>query len=251
MPLVPVGGRERDAGQVESGQQVGVAQLRGEADAEHVEGGDRAVAVHRELGDPVLAHQLFQVRPDAVGALGQHAVRLVQHLVQDLDALVGHADLVGVRVHERPADLRGVPVANHGVQLAADVLDRLAHLGQQGLQAGVDRFHRHPDSLGDGGSASPGDDRSPGVAGEAGRAGGVFPPSRRLTRLLQAGDLPGPEAGRCGGVPGARAPRASTSPSRTRGAAGAPTGARLSRSCRRTWLIRRRTRTAAGARSPA
>ena len=95
----------------------------------------RAVRVDGELRHAVLAHELLEVGPDRVGPLGQHVGLLVEHLVEDLHALVGQAHLVRVRVHQRPADGGGVPVLHHRAQLAADVLDRLAHQRQQLLQA--------------------------------------------------------------------------------------------------------------------
>ncbi len=87
-------------------------------------------------GYAVVPHHPLHVRPHGVRALGQDPVALVQHLVQDLHALVRQPDLVRVRVHQRPADLGGVPVLRHRVELTADVLDRLLHARQQGLQAG-------------------------------------------------------------------------------------------------------------------
>ncbi len=140
---VAVGGVQRDAGEVERGEQVGVAELGGEADAEQVEGADRAVRVDGELGDAVLAHQRLEVGPHRVGALGQRVGALVEHLVEDLHALVGQPDLVGVGVHQRPADGDRVPVLDPRVQLAADVLDRLADLGQQRLEAREQGRDRH------------------------------------------------------------------------------------------------------------
>ena len=47
-----VGGVQRDAGEVERGQQVGVAEFGGEGHAEQVEGADRAVRVDGELRMP-------------------------------------------------------------------------------------------------------------------------------------------------------------------------------------------------------
>ena len=102
----------------------------------------RAVRVHGELRHAVLAHQRLEVRPDRVGALGEHVGLLVEHLVEDLHALVGQADLVRVRVHQRPPHGRGVPVLDDRAELAADVLDRLAHPGQQLLKAGAKRMRR-------------------------------------------------------------------------------------------------------------
>ena len=101
------------------------------------------MGVDGELRDAVLAHQRFQVGPHAVGALGEHALALVEHLVEDHDALVGQPDLVGVRVHQRPADVAGVPVLDGGVQLPADVLDRLLDVREKRFQAREDRLDRH------------------------------------------------------------------------------------------------------------
>ncbi len=91
MRLVPVHGVQRDGGEVERGEHVGVAELGGERDAEQVEGTDRAVGVDGELADAVLAQQRLEIGPDGVGALGQRVRTLVEDLVEDLDALVGQA----------------------------------------------------------------------------------------------------------------------------------------------------------------
>ncbi len=136
-------GLQRDARQIQGREHVGVAQLRGEGQAEHVEGTDGAVAVDGELRHLVLAHELFQVRPHAVRALGEDALALVEHLVEDHDALVGQPDLVRVRVHERPADVTRIPRLDGGVELTADVLDGLLHMREQSFELWEDRLGHH------------------------------------------------------------------------------------------------------------
>ena len=136
-------GVQRDAGQVERVEHVGVAQLGREADAEDVERADRPVGVDGELRHVVLAHQRLEVWPHRVGALGQDVGLLVEHLVQDHDALVGQADLVGIGIHQAPADVGAVPVLDGGVELAADILDRLLDSRQQRLKAGEQGLDRH------------------------------------------------------------------------------------------------------------
>src|SRR5207342_2622879 len=64
------------------------------------------------------------------------------HLVEDLDALVGQPDLVGVRVHQCPPDVGAAPLLDGRVQLATDVLDRLLHGRQQRLETGEDALRR-------------------------------------------------------------------------------------------------------------
>ena len=141
--LVAVLREDRDARQVEGLEQVGVAQFGGEADAEQVEVADGAVAVDGELRDAVLAHEGGEVRPDGVGALGQGVGALVEHLVQDHQALVGQPHLVGVGIHQRPVHGGVVPRFDLGVELTADVLDRLLDLCQQRFEAGVESLTSH------------------------------------------------------------------------------------------------------------
>ena len=148
MALVAVGGVQRDPGEVEGGEQVGVAELGREADPEHVERRDGPMAVDGERGHAVLAHQRLEVGPDGVAALGEGVRPFVEHLVEDLHALVGQADLVRIGVEQGPADGRGRPggvVSAARVQLTADVLDRLGDARQQRLQ-GREHGGCHADS---------------------------------------------------------------------------------------------------------
>ena len=139
--VVAVGGVQRDAGEVERGQHVRVAELGGERQPEQVEVADRAVRVDGELRDAVLAHERLEVRPHGIRALREGVGPLVEDFVEDHDALVGHAHLVGVGVHQGPADgaVPGdLPGLDGRVQLTADVLDRLAHLLEERLQGAED-----------------------------------------------------------------------------------------------------------------
>ena len=152
----PIGGMQRDAGEVEGVQHVGVAELGREGQPEEVEVAHRAVAVDGELRQAALPQLCLHVGPHGIRALGEGVLTLVDDLVEDHDALVGHADLVGVGIHQRPAGgqlLAGgsvpadVPVLDRGVQLAADVLDGLVDPFQQRLEIGPQGFTRHPSML--------------------------------------------------------------------------------------------------------
>jgi hypothetical protein len=134
---------QRDAGQVERAEQVGVAELGRQAHPEDVERGERPVGVHGEMRHGMLAHQRLEVRPHRVAALGEHSGPLVEDLVEDHDALIRQADLVRVGVQQRPAHVTGVPVLDGRVQLAADVLDRLLDARQERLESREDRLDRH------------------------------------------------------------------------------------------------------------
>src|SRR6266545_4756829 len=80
----------------------------------------------------------------------------VEDLVEDLQALVGEPDLVGVRIYEQPRrDVRGM-LGDHGAVLAADVTRRLLHPGQEGLELGPDRRHVRHEATGAGPTARSG-----------------------------------------------------------------------------------------------
>ena len=136
---------QRDAGEVERVEHVGVAELGGEAQAEDVEVAHRAVRVDGELRDRALlvalAHDLLHVRPDGVGALGDDPVALVEHLVEDLR----RPGWAGRPRRRRGTSAPSGPSASPSgaqsqsltrrVQLAADVLDRLGDRRQPRLEA--------------------------------------------------------------------------------------------------------------------
>ena len=74
--------------------------------------------------NPFTPHQSFHVWPNRIGALGEHPVGFIEHFIEDLMALVGQPDLVGIGIHQGPTDVSLVPVTLRGVQLTPNVLDR-------------------------------------------------------------------------------------------------------------------------------
>ncbi len=142
--VAPVARMQWYAGQVQRGEQVGVAELGGEGDAEQVEVTQCAVPVNGELRDCFAPQQRLHVRPHGIRAFGEGIGAFVDDLVQDHDALVGKGHLIGIWVHQGPAcgqllavwaEPAAVPVLDGGVELTADVLYRLAHLLQQRFEA--------------------------------------------------------------------------------------------------------------------
>ena len=126
----------RDPGEVQQVEQVRVAELVRERDGEHVERPHGTVRLEREGRDPLATHDVLEVEPRVEGPLGHRRRTLVEHLVEDLDALVRLPDLVRVRVGHGPAGDGRVPGRGHGVVLAADVLRGLAHLHEPRLERG-------------------------------------------------------------------------------------------------------------------
>ena len=101
------------------------------------------MGIDGELGDGVLTHERLEVGPHRIGALTQHTRLLIEHLIENLHALIGGTHLVGIGIHQRPAHLGGIPVADDGIDFASDVLDRLLNAREQGFERGEDGGSRH------------------------------------------------------------------------------------------------------------
>ena len=105
---VRCGCAQRDARQVEHGEDVGVELLVGQAEAEDVEVAERVARFQPVERDAVAAHDGFEVRPGAVDALGQQVGAAVDQVVEDHQAQVAAAQLVDVGEGERDS-WRGWP----------------------------------------------------------------------------------------------------------------------------------------------
>ena len=140
-----VGRVQRDAGEVERGEQVRVAQLGGEADAQQVERAQRPVAVDGEGGHPVLAHQRLEIRPDRVAALGQGVGALVEDLVEDLTPWLGSPTSYAsgyISAHRTAADSQSLSCAFSSPPTYCTGLDTR---GQQRLESGENGRSGHAD----------------------------------------------------------------------------------------------------------
>jgi hypothetical protein len=136
---------DRQAREVDQVQHIGVGQLGREVEGDHVEGPCGAVVLQGEEGNTVSAHRALHVRPRCVCALGHGVVPFVQDLVEDLEPLIGQADLVGVGVHEQPRNASGPVHGIPGAELPADVAGRLRDLGQEGFDPRPKRRGHLPD----------------------------------------------------------------------------------------------------------
>jgi hypothetical protein len=105
------------------------------------------VVLEREEGHAGRPHGRLHVDPGGVGPLGHGVVTLVEDLVEDLQALVGQADLVGVGIDEQPRHGPGIVDGDLRPQFSTDVAGRLGDLGQQGSTWGQ-RDCISPDILG-------------------------------------------------------------------------------------------------------
>ena len=136
---------QRDAGQVDEVDDIGVHELGRQVEGQDVERPRREVTLDAEERDPLAPHGCLHVDPRCVRPLGQRVGPFVEDLVENLESLIGEADLVGVGVHQEPSHL---PVSVFGVLgplLTPDVAGWLGDRGQHVLDPGPQTLHRsHP-----------------------------------------------------------------------------------------------------------
>ena len=96
-------------------------------EADDVEFGQRREGLERIRRDPPAPHQLLHVDPGRKSALAKPILTVVHQRVENLQAVMAHADLVRVgECHAQFAADR-IVVLDHGVQLAARVLRWALH----------------------------------------------------------------------------------------------------------------------------
>ena len=135
--VMPVLREQRDAAEfehVETGRERHLV-LEGEPD--EVELCEGRTGLEREQGQAHFAHLFLHVEPGREDPLAVGVLPLVDEVVEDLDAEVGHADLIGVGETEREAQVDCRRVLLDAVQLPADVTAGFLHEGQDLLESRI------------------------------------------------------------------------------------------------------------------
>ena len=83
--------------------------------------------VNRKKWNPALTHESLEINPRRVRTLGNGVGALIQDLVQDLQPLVGQADLVHIGVSEEPSHLSVAVLRNYRSIFAPDIAGWFAH----------------------------------------------------------------------------------------------------------------------------
>ena len=131
-------GAQRDAGQIERGQDVGIELLIRQAETEHIEVNQRMAGLQAVKRDARLAHRDLHVHPRRVGALGQHVGLRVDAVVEDRHAQVRHAQVIDIREDQRQPIGCGIPIFDNAVKFAAGVTRRLLDERQDAVEGARD-----------------------------------------------------------------------------------------------------------------
>ena len=120
-------GQEGDPGQVQDLEDVAVGQLIPQGDAQEIKTLHGILGLQAEEGDFLLLHDLVEVGPRRKNPLTPGVGAAVQLFVYDLDAEIGHADLIDVREADGEADVHGGGVLHDGVDFISNVAGGLLH----------------------------------------------------------------------------------------------------------------------------
>jgi hypothetical protein len=85
------------------------------------------MSVNRKKWNPALTLERLKINPWRVSTLGNGVGALIQDLVQDLQPLVGQADLVHIGVSEEPSHLSVAVLRNYRSIFAPDIAGWFAH----------------------------------------------------------------------------------------------------------------------------
>ena len=108
----PLRGVERQPGQAQEADEVGVVPFERDREREHVEVPHRRAGLHGCQGTRALERRRQLAPPGQEHALAHDVVQAVEQPVDGLEAQVGHPDPIGVRERERDAQPAGVRLAH-------------------------------------------------------------------------------------------------------------------------------------------
>ena len=75
-------------------------------------------------------HNLMQIAPGGIDPFAADVVPLIKHVIQNLDAEMGHADFVDVRKAQGKTDCRSFWIFFHHIDFVADIAGRLVNVKQ-------------------------------------------------------------------------------------------------------------------------
>ena len=121
---------QRDSGKVERLQNVCITHLILQGDEQEILVFHRLLGFQAEQRNVLFTHHAVQIRPWGINSLAPHVLAFVEHIVQDLDAKVGHTDLIHIREQECAAQGYFLFVFYDTVEFISNVSRRLLNLEQ-------------------------------------------------------------------------------------------------------------------------
>ena len=90
-------------------------------DSQKVEILYRILALQSKQRDVPLPHDFVQIHPGGIDPLAPHVIPAVEHVVEDLDSEMGHADFVYIWEAHGKTGFHFFGILHHRIDLAADI----------------------------------------------------------------------------------------------------------------------------------
>ena len=119
---------QRDSRQIQNLQDIGVAHLILDGDAQEVKLPHRILGLQRKQRDLFFPHDLVKIGPWRIHPLAPDVISAIEHIVEDLDSQMGHTDLVNVRKTHGKADIHLILIFHHRIYFTADITGRFLNL---------------------------------------------------------------------------------------------------------------------------
>ena len=128
--VCPIRRIERYPTQIQDLQDIRIAHFKLDRNSQKIKLSDRILRLKGEQRDILFPHHFVQIRPRRIDPLTPYVFPAVEHIVKDLDAQMGHSDLVHIREAHTEADVHLFLVLHDRVHLAADIAGGLLNLHQ-------------------------------------------------------------------------------------------------------------------------
>ena len=138
---------QRNPGQIEHFQNIGVAHLILKGDAQHVKAADRRTCFQRKQRNAFLTHQIGHIHPRHKNTLAERILPLVDDIVQNTRTEMAHADLVNIRERKSVADIYAVRVFEHAIHFAAHVSRRFLNAVEQAVNLFLEQSISSPSAV--------------------------------------------------------------------------------------------------------
>ena len=118
----PVGRPQRNAGQIQHVQHIGVAEFMRNGEGKHMRSADGSIAFQRSQADAVFAQQLSRLVAWRINPFRKNIVPPIQDSIQDLVSEIGHAHLVEIRKGQCTVQPHRSRVLVHGTFFGAEIM---------------------------------------------------------------------------------------------------------------------------------
>ena len=127
---LPVSGMQRDAGQAQHIENIGIGHFVANGKGHHIKIPHRILAFQRPEGEAVVPHGLLHISPGGKDTLAPHIGDLVHDPVENAHTHIGHTDLIGVREAKGHSNGHVFLVFPHLPPFAAHITGGLLYRGQ-------------------------------------------------------------------------------------------------------------------------